>query len=67
MSPFEPYMGKKINNQDTLSQRFISLHAEDPICNDIQSGLESDVTAIFDGQYWRELDLDAINKGNDRR
>lgn len=66
MTAFKPYIGKKISNQSKLNQRFISLHAEAPVQNDIQAAMEPDATAIFDGQFWRELDLKALNQSINR-
>ncbi|MCP3955269.1 MAG: hypothetical protein GY697_24070 [Desulfobacterales bacterium] len=64
MSPFKSYIGKKSCDQSKLNQRFISLHAEAPVQNDIQAAIEPDAVAIFDGQFWREFNLEALSKAN---
>ncbi len=57
---FKRYSGKRCHNQETLTRYYVQLHDEPPAVNCIMSCGGSTELAVFDGNHWRQLDMDSL-------
>ena len=62
MSRLKAYWGKVVPDQEMFSARHCSLYGEAPRSGAILSNCYLDGAIVFDGEYWKELDLAAMQK-----
>lgn len=59
-SRFESFWGGKVQNQEILTVSYRYLYGEDPERNVIQASENAMDAIVYDGKFWRELNLAAM-------
>lgn len=60
MSRFSEFWGDKVSGQEKYSKKHEYLFGSAPKCDAIMSHDEFERAVVYDGEAWRELDLNAI-------